>query len=90
MSEAPRHVGLSMDELSELDAAERARIHKRNIDEVRRCLQRRRAAGARCDAVERHLAWLESARQVRPRQRTQQGEALFEGIGGVDAREESR
>lgn len=59
MSDAPRHVGLSMDELSELDAAERARIHQRNIEEARRCLQRRRASGARCDALERHLAWLE-------------------------------
>ena len=90
MSEAPRHVGLSMDELSELDAAERARIHKRNVDEARRCLQRRRAAGARCDAVERHLAWLESARQVPTGRRTQLGGALFEGIAGPDAREESR
>jgi hypothetical protein len=60
MSDAPRHVGLSMDELAELDAAERARIRQRNIDETRRCLLRRRASGACCDAVERHLARLES------------------------------
>lgn len=60
MSDTPRHVGFSMDELAELDAAERARIRKANIDATRSYLQRRRAAGAHCDAVERHLARLES------------------------------
>ena len=59
MSETPRHVGLSMDELAELDASERARIYKANIDQTRRRLQLRRATGARCNAAERHLARLE-------------------------------
>jgi hypothetical protein len=58
MSDTPRHIGFSMDQLAELDAAERARIHKANIDQTRRHLDLRKAAGARCDAAERHLARL--------------------------------
>jgi hypothetical protein len=53
---------MTIDELAVLDAAERRRIHAKAIEDVANAIAQRRAARARTDALERHLASLESAR----------------------------
>lgn len=49
---------MTMAELEALDRADRARLHAKAIDDVRRAIVLRREQHAPTDALERHLAGL--------------------------------